>query len=183
MVAQLQETLQWLDAASKDEASAERLAGRSSFLPMLRQQHSEVLESCADLIADGGAHYDGEEAQGIKGNTWWIGVSHQLQVINHQPTLPIVLNINSEEEAATREKRFVFKRVVFSTFVVSILVDPLTAIHSFFKSAGESCHRPASPTRRQKPRRAELWSAKPVADLGLSWTCPSCRARECKQVP
>ena len=61
VIAQLQETLQWLREASKDEESAQRLAGRSALLPMLQQQLSEVLESCADLIADGGAHYDGPE--------------------------------------------------------------------------------------------------------------------------
>ncbi|CAL1159526.1 unnamed protein product [Cladocopium goreaui] len=61
VIAQLQETLQWLREASKDEESAQRLAGRSALLPMLQQQLSELLESCADLIADGGAHYDGPE--------------------------------------------------------------------------------------------------------------------------
>lgn len=62
VVAQLHETLKWLREASKDEESAKKLAGRSALLPMLRQQLAEVLESCADLIADGGAHYDGQEA-------------------------------------------------------------------------------------------------------------------------
>ena len=73
VVAQLRETLQWLRAASVDEESARRLAGRGSFLPMLRldradlvtcelrQQLAEVQESCQDLLADGGAHYDGQE--------------------------------------------------------------------------------------------------------------------------
>jgi len=61
VIAQLQETVRWLREASKDEEAAKRLAGRSALLPMLRQQLSEVLESCADLMADGGAHYDGSE--------------------------------------------------------------------------------------------------------------------------
>ena len=61
VVAQLKETLQWLTAASADEQAAQRLAGRASLLPMLRKQLAEVQESCRDLIAHGGAHYDGED--------------------------------------------------------------------------------------------------------------------------
>eukprot|EP00931_Biecheleriopsis_adriatica_P076903 TRINITY_DN50564_c0_g1_i1.p1 TRINITY_DN50564_c0_g1~~TRINITY_DN50564_c0_g1_i1.p1 ORF type:complete len:457 (+),score=64.51 TRINITY_DN50564_c0_g1_i1:35-1372(+) len=61
VIAQLQETLQWLIAASSSEAQAEKLAGRSTLLAMLRQQCSEIQESCAQLLADGGADYDGPE--------------------------------------------------------------------------------------------------------------------------
>ena len=60
VIAQLQETLQWLTEASRDAESAERLAGRASLLPMLQQQLAETLESCRELLVNGGAHYDGQ---------------------------------------------------------------------------------------------------------------------------
>lgn len=59
VIAQLKESLDWLEAAAVDEASAERLAGKASLLSMLRSKLAETQEACAKLIEDGGAHYDG----------------------------------------------------------------------------------------------------------------------------
>ena len=61
VVAQLRETLDWLTEASKDAEAAERLAGRASLLPMLRQQLLETTESCRELLENGGADYDGSD--------------------------------------------------------------------------------------------------------------------------
>lgn len=60
VVAQLQETLNWLREASSSEVAAERLAGRTSLLPMLRSRLVDFERDCARLLQEGGADYDGE---------------------------------------------------------------------------------------------------------------------------
>ncbi len=86
VIAQLQETVRWLREASKDEEAAKRLAGRSALLPMLRQQLSEVLESCADLMADGGAHYDGSEVGQLRE---MLGVRKSMSVRQCMLSFPL----------------------------------------------------------------------------------------------
>lgn len=61
VIAQLQETLQWLAEASRNAETAEKLAGRSSLLPMLQQQLIETTESCRELLSNVGADYDGPD--------------------------------------------------------------------------------------------------------------------------
>ncbi|OLP87174.1 Pentatricopeptide repeat-containing protein, chloroplastic [Symbiodinium microadriaticum] len=61
VIAQLQETLRWLAEASRNTETAEKLAGRSSLLPMLQQQLIETTESCRQLLSNGGADYDGPD--------------------------------------------------------------------------------------------------------------------------
>eukprot|EP00929_Paragymnodinium_shiwhaense_P095680 TRINITY_DN56922_c0_g1_i6.p1 TRINITY_DN56922_c0_g1~~TRINITY_DN56922_c0_g1_i6.p1 ORF type:complete len:376 (-),score=59.99 TRINITY_DN56922_c0_g1_i6:243-1370(-) len=59
VITQLQETLEWLREASKDEEHAQRLAGRATHMPMLKRRLSETERDCARLIEEGGADYDG----------------------------------------------------------------------------------------------------------------------------
>mmetsp|Transcript_90052 Transcript_90052/g.156040 ORF Transcript_90052/g.156040 Transcript_90052/m.156040 type:complete len:478 (-) Transcript_90052:53-1486(-) len=61
VIAQLAETLSWLREASASEDAAQRLAGRSSLLQMLRTRLAEIEHDCARLISEGGADYDGAE--------------------------------------------------------------------------------------------------------------------------
>lgn len=59
VIAQLQETLDWLEEATKSPEDCRRMCGDDKFLPMLRSKLSETRKDCACLLADGGADYDG----------------------------------------------------------------------------------------------------------------------------
>ncbi|KAK3233967.1 hypothetical protein CYMTET_55762 [Cymbomonas tetramitiformis] len=61
VMVQLQETLDWLRAATASEAACEAMAGRISLLPALQHRLRATEEDCTQLIADGGADYDGSQ--------------------------------------------------------------------------------------------------------------------------
>eukprot|EP01062_Namystynia_karyoxenos_P020019 TRINITY_DN17574_c0_g1_i1.p1 TRINITY_DN17574_c0_g1~~TRINITY_DN17574_c0_g1_i1.p1 ORF type:complete len:541 (+),score=104.58 TRINITY_DN17574_c0_g1_i1:67-1623(+) len=61
VIMQLRETLEWLAEASRSEEDCARLTGRASSMDALRGKLERVREACGELIADGGADYDGED--------------------------------------------------------------------------------------------------------------------------
>ena len=58
VIAQLRETLQWLEAACESEEACERVTGASRFLHTLRGRLADTRRDCAVLIAHGGSDYD-----------------------------------------------------------------------------------------------------------------------------
>ena len=61
VVAQLRETLAWLEDACVDDESCARVAGSARFLPTLRRRLDDTRRDCAVLLAHGGADYDGAD--------------------------------------------------------------------------------------------------------------------------
>ena len=61
VVAQLRETLRWLEEACRDDESCARVAGSARFLPTLRRRLGDTRRDCAVLLAHGGADYDFED--------------------------------------------------------------------------------------------------------------------------
>ena len=59
VIAQLRETLTWLEEATQSEEACERVTGHARFLDVLRGRLAETLRDCALLLASGGAQYDG----------------------------------------------------------------------------------------------------------------------------
>ena len=56
-MAQLDETLDWLRAATASAAACEAVAGAARLLPLLRARREATLLDCAALIARGGADF------------------------------------------------------------------------------------------------------------------------------
>ena len=61
VIAQLRETLDWLEDATASEEACRRVTGSERFLGTLRQRLADTRRDCAVLIADGGADYDGKD--------------------------------------------------------------------------------------------------------------------------
>ena len=61
VIAQLEETLQWLRLAANSEEDCKRMAGKSELLDFMRGKLLDTYRDCADLLNNGGADYDGED--------------------------------------------------------------------------------------------------------------------------
>ena len=61
VIAQLRETLDWLEAACESEQACERITGSARFLGTLRGRLADTRRDCAVLMAHGGADYDGKD--------------------------------------------------------------------------------------------------------------------------
>lgn len=61
VLAQLKETLQWLREASASDEACQRMAGRASLRSLMESKIHITQSACADLLARGGADYDGED--------------------------------------------------------------------------------------------------------------------------
>ncbi|KAL1526483.1 hypothetical protein AB1Y20_015193 [Prymnesium parvum] len=60
VIAQLRETLEWLEAASESDEGCLRVAGATRHRALLQRRLEETRRDCALLLADGGADYDYE---------------------------------------------------------------------------------------------------------------------------
>ena len=61
VIAQLQETLEWLSAACSSPDACQRMAGRSSLMNVFKEIETATKSACAALIKNGGADYDGSD--------------------------------------------------------------------------------------------------------------------------
>lgn len=58
VIAQVRETLEWLEAATASADACLALCGSPKYLPMLQLKLADTRRDCACLLADGGADYD-----------------------------------------------------------------------------------------------------------------------------